>query len=150
MKDLHLTGNKFNIALVVFYVPYVSILMIVNFRYLTDTLLILVDVPSNWIVKKMRAGFYLPFLITSWGVTSTFLGFTKSYSGLIAARFFLGLCEGGLLGGMIVYLAFFYRRHEMYVCPRVQSGLEYVVYLTNYLISGQMGTGGLLCNFHNF
>lgn len=33
-EDLNLQGNKFNIALVVFYVPY-----------------ILVDVPSNWLVK---------------------------------------------------------------------------------------------------
>jgi hypothetical protein len=32
--DLKLTGNKFNVALVVFYVPYIA-----------------VDVPSNWIVK---------------------------------------------------------------------------------------------------
>lgn len=39
-------------------------------------------------------------------------GFVKSYEGLLAARFFLGLCEGGLLGGMIIYLAMFYRRHE--------------------------------------
>lgn len=44
---------------------------------------------------------------------STFLGFTKSFGGLVAARFFLGAFEGGLLGGIIVYLAMFYRRHEM-------------------------------------
>jgi hypothetical protein len=36
------------------------------------------------------------------GLVSTFLGFTKSYGGLIAARFFLGLFEGGLLGGMVL------------------------------------------------
>ena len=93
---MKLTGNKFNIALVVFYVPY-----------------ILVDVPSNWVVKHFKAGRYLPFLLICWGVVSTFLGFTKSFGGLVAARFFLGLCEGGLLGGMIVYLAMFYRRHQM-------------------------------------
>lgn len=40
-------------------------------------------------------------------------GFVKSYAGLLAARFFLGLAEGGLLGGMLVYLAMFYRRHQM-------------------------------------
>jgi MFS family permease len=40
-------------------------------------------------------------------------GFVKSYAGLMVARFFLGLAEGGLLGGMLVYLAMFYRRHEM-------------------------------------
>lgn len=90
------TGTKFNIALLVFYIPY-----------------ILVDVPSNWIIKRIRAGIYLPTLITAWGMVSTFLGFTKSFGGLVAARFFLGAFEGGLLGGIIVYLAMFYRRHEM-------------------------------------
>jgi hypothetical protein len=47
IDDLNLTGNKFNIALVVFYVPY-----------------ILVDVPSNWIVKHVGAGYYLPMYYT--------------------------------------------------------------------------------------
>lgn len=90
------TGTKFNVALLVFYIPY-----------------ILVDVPSNWIIKRIRAGIYLPALITAWGLVSTFLGFTKSFGGLVAARLFLGAFEGGLLGGIIVYLAMFYRRHEM-------------------------------------
>lgn len=44
---------------------------------------------------------------------STCLGFTKSYGGLVAARAVLGFFEGGLLGGMIVYLAMFYKRDEM-------------------------------------
>jgi MFS family permease len=105
------TGTKFNIALLVFYIPY-----------------ILVDVPSNWIIKRIRAGIYLPALITAWGVVSTFLGFTKSFGGLVAARFFLGAFEGGLLGGIIVYLAMFYRRHEilwtmgMFYCAAPLSG----------------------------
>ena len=41
------------------------------------------------------------------------MGFTKSYGGLIAARFFLGMFEGGLIGGLLVYLALFYRRHQL-------------------------------------
>lgn len=90
------TGTKFNIALLVFYIPY-----------------ILVDVPSNWVIKHVKAGIYLPALITLWGVVSTFLGFTKSFAGLVVARLFLGAFEGGLLGGIVVYLAMWYRRHEM-------------------------------------
>jgi hypothetical protein len=86
-EDLKLTGNKFNVALTIFYVPYIC-----------------VDIPSNWTVKHFKAGFYLPFLTISWGIVSTCIGFVKSYSGLLAGRFFLGLCEGGLLGGMIIYL----------------------------------------------
>ncbi|KAI4699683.1 hypothetical protein J4E81_004710 [Alternaria sp. BMP 2799] len=45
------TGTRFNIALLVFYIPY-----------------ILVDVPSNLLVKRLRAGIYLPALITAWGL----------------------------------------------------------------------------------
>ncbi|KAI1847785.1 hypothetical protein JX265_009213 [Neoarthrinium moseri] len=89
-------GTGYNLALLVFYIPY-----------------ILVDVPSNWIVKHIKAGIYLPALITAWGIVSTFLGFTKSLAGLIVARLFLGAFEGGLLGGIVVYLAMFYRRHQM-------------------------------------
>lgn len=51
VKDLDLTGNRFNVCLVVFYVPY-----------------ILIDVPSNWVVKHFKAGYYLPFLIICWGL----------------------------------------------------------------------------------
>ncbi|KAK4502281.1 hypothetical protein PRZ48_005706 [Zasmidium cellare] len=96
VQDLNLQGQKFNIALAVFYVPYIC-----------------VDVPSNLILKYCKAGLYLPALLTCWGIVSTFMGFVKSYGGLIAARFFLGLCEGGLLGGMILYLSMFYQRHAM-------------------------------------
>src|SRR2546428_607764 len=87
------TGNKFNVALLVFFILY-----------------ILVDVPSNWVVKHIKAGIYLPLLITCWGLVCTFLGFTKSYAGLVVCRLLLGLFEGGLLGGILVYLAMFYRR----------------------------------------
>ena len=48
-KDLKLTGDKFNISLLVFYIPYV-----------------LVDIPSNWVIKHFQAGYYLPFLLISW------------------------------------------------------------------------------------
>ncbi|KAI1423856.1 MFS transporter-like protein [Xylaria sp. FL1777] len=90
------TGTTFNVALLVFYIPY-----------------ILVDVPSNWVVKHVKAGIYLPALITGWGLVSTFLGFTRSLAGLVVARLLLGLFEGGLLGGIVVYLAMFYPRHQM-------------------------------------
>lgn len=127
-EDLNMHGTQFNVALVVFYVPY-----------------ILVDVPSNWVVKYFKAGRYLPFLITCWGLVSTFLGFTKSYGGLVAARAFLGLFEGGLLGGMIVYLAMFFRRSEMlyriglFYCAAPLSGA-----FGGLLASGlsQISTGG--------
>ena len=89
-------GNKFNVALLLFFILY-----------------IVVDVPSNWIVKHVKAGIYLPMLITGWGLVCTFMGFVKSFAGLVVCRLLLGLFEGGLLGGILVYLAMFYRRHQM-------------------------------------
>jgi hypothetical protein len=62
-----------------------------KFRY------ILVDVPSNLVLKYFRAGYYLPALIIGWGIVGMCMGFVKSYTGLIITRFFLGLMEGGLL-----------------------------------------------------
>lgn len=37
----------------------------------------------------------------------------KGYAGLLACRFFLGLLEGGLFPGIVLYLSGFYRRHEL-------------------------------------
>ncbi|KAF9734008.1 hypothetical protein PMIN01_08351 [Paraphaeosphaeria minitans] len=96
VEDLRLDFNKFNIALAVFYVPY-----------------IFWDVPSNLVIKHLKAGYYLPGILIAWGLVSMCTGFDKSYAGLLVARFFLGLAEGGLHGGMLVYLAMFYRRHQM-------------------------------------
>ncbi|KAK3994184.1 putative transporter [Cladorrhinum sp. PSN332] len=111
------TGTSFNLALLVFYIPY-----------------ILVDVPSNLLLKRVRAGIYLPSLITAWGIVCTCIGFTQSFAGLVACRVLLGLFEGGILGGVIIYLAMFYRRHEMLY----RSGIFYCA----APLSG--GFGGLL------
>jgi hypothetical protein len=85
VADLHFDGNKFNIALVIFYVPSIAI-----------------DISSNWVVKHLHAGFYIPGMLIAWGIVSTCLGFTKSYTRLLVARFFLGLGGGGLLGAIII------------------------------------------------
>lgn len=120
VTDLHLDGNKFNIALTVFYVPYIC-----------------VDVPSNLVLKYFKAGYYLPSLIIAWGVVGMCMGFVKSYTGLIVTRFFLGLCEGGLLGGMIIYLAMFYRRHQLLY----RIGLFYCAAPLSGAFGGLLATG---------
>ena len=50
--------------------------------------------------------------MVAWGLVGTCIGAVKNYNGLLATRFFLGLCEGGLLGGMVLYLSMFYTRHQ--------------------------------------
>ena len=71
--DLGLKGNQFNVALAIFYVPY-----------------IVIDIPANLVVKKVKAGNYLPILLTSWGLVTTFQGFIKNYAGFLAVSGLLG------------------------------------------------------------
>ncbi|KAF2142806.1 uncharacterized protein K452DRAFT_225996 [Aplosporella prunicola CBS 121167] len=119
-EDLHLDADKFNIALAIFYVPYVCY-----------------DIPSNLVLKRLRAGYYLPALVAIWGFISMCMGFVKSYAGLLAARFFLGWAEAGLLGGMIIYLAMFYRRHELLY----RIGLFYCAAPLSGAFGGLLATG---------
>ncbi|KAJ8065614.1 hypothetical protein OCU04_006289 [Sclerotinia nivalis] len=115
-----LTGTKFNIALTIFYVPYIC-----------------VDIPSNWLVKRVGAGYYLPSLILGWGTISLCIGWVKTWKSLLVARFFLGLMEGGLLGGLIIYLAMFYRRHQL----MRRIGLFYCAAPLSGAFGGLLATG---------
>ncbi|KAF7897575.1 hypothetical protein EAF00_005803 [Botryotinia globosa] len=115
-----LTGTKFNIALAIFYVPYIC-----------------VDIPSNWLVKRIGAGYYLPALIIGWGLITLCIGFVTTWKSLLIARFFLGLMEGGLLGGIIIYLAMFYRRHQL----MRRIGLFYCAAPLSGAFGGLLATG---------
>jgi hypothetical protein len=83
IDDLKLTGTKYNVALTVFYILYV-----------------LLDIPSNWLLKVVGGGRYLPLLAMAWGIVGTCMGAVQSYAGLIACRILLGACEGGMFGGI--------------------------------------------------
>ena len=95
-EELGLTGDQYQVAVAVLFVPYV-----------------LIEVPSNLILKKFRPSRWLSFITASWGIVSTMTGVVQSYGGLIATRLLLGLLEGGLLPGLTVYLTLFYTKKEI-------------------------------------
>ncbi|KAF8070301.1 major facilitator superfamily domain-containing protein [Lyophyllum atratum] len=95
-KDLQLTNNQYSMALTVTFIPYIAS-----------------EIPSNLLLKIVGPNLLLPTLLTLWGVVTTLQGVVKSYSGLLACRFFLGLLEGGVLPGLVLYLSFFYPREKL-------------------------------------
>ncbi|KAI6782784.1 putative MFS transporter [Emericellopsis cladophorae] len=95
-EDLGLKGSEYQIAVAVLFVPYV-----------------LIEVPSNLVLKKFRPSRWLSFITVSWGIVSTCTGFVQDFAGLVAARVLLGLLEGGLLPGLTVYLTLFYTKKEI-------------------------------------
>ena len=50
-KDLNMTGNNYNIALFMFFIPY-----------------ILFEVPSNIIIRKIAPSTWLSFIMVCWGI----------------------------------------------------------------------------------
>jgi MFS family permease len=85
--DLHLGGTQFNTALTIFFVPYV-----------------LFEIPSNIVLKRWGPQRWVPLCMFLFGLVMMCQGFVQSYSGLLAARFFLGLCEAGMFPGSFYML----------------------------------------------
>ncbi|KAK0453626.1 MFS transporter [Armillaria borealis] len=96
--DTHLHGNQFNTTLAVFYITYT-----------------LVELPSNWVLRRMKANRWLPFLVLVWGIITTLTALVQDLGGLVGIRMCLGICEGGLLPGIMLYLSTMYKRHELQV-----------------------------------
>ncbi len=54
------------------------------------------------LIKKMTPRVYFTLIILSWGIIMTLMGLVENYSGLLAARWFLGLAEAGLFPGELL------------------------------------------------
>ncbi|OCK80111.1 putative MFS transporter [Lepidopterella palustris CBS 459.81] len=116
-KDIHITDLQYDQGLAVFYATYIAS-----------------ELPSNLVLKKVSPKIWLPTLTVTWGLITMCLGFVKGYGSFMAVRALLGVAEGGLLPGMVLYLSFFYKRDEM----ALRIGLFY----TAASLSGAFG--GLL------
>jgi MFS family permease len=97
-KDLDLSGTQFNTALTIFYVPF-----------------ILFEIPSNMVFKYLGPNVWVPTCMFGFGVVMLCQGFVTNYAGLLATRFFLGLCECGMFPGSFYLLG---------KAPRVGSRIE--------------------------
>ncbi len=99
-KDLHMKGHDYNVALLVFFVPY-----------------ILFEVPSNMVLRKVAPSTWLSFIMICWGrvilppnvsnpvyanypgIVTICMGLTKSYVGFLVCRCLLGFFEAGFFPG---------------------------------------------------
>ncbi|RPD60537.1 MFS general substrate transporter [Lentinus tigrinus ALCF2SS1-7] len=94
--QLNLTGNKYNIALTMYYIPYC-----------------LFECPANLVLKKIRPSRWLPGITVVWGTVMTLMGLVKNYPQLIGTRICLGVAEAGLFPGVVFYLSLWYPRHML-------------------------------------
>lgn len=71
------------------------------------------ELPSNLLLKKVSPKILLPCLTGLWGIITMCLGFVRGYGSFVAVRALLGVAEGGLLPGMVLYLSSLYTRGEL-------------------------------------
>ncbi|KAE8365302.1 major facilitator superfamily domain-containing protein [Aspergillus caelatus] len=94
VKELHMVGNDYNVAVTMFTVAYV-----------------IFGVPANLLVKKFGPRMLVIYMFT-WGLFVMGQGLTKTATGLIACRFFMGVCEAGFVPGCAYLIGSYYKRDE--------------------------------------
>ncbi|PVI06992.1 MFS general substrate transporter [Periconia macrospinosa] len=94
--ELNLIGYRFNWVTSIFYIVYMF-----------------VEVPSNILLKAIGPKYYLPLLVVGFGFVSLCTAFVKSFAGLLVARAFLGVFEGGVMPGIAFFITCFYKREEL-------------------------------------
>ncbi|GLA37873.1 hypothetical protein AnigIFM63309_004855 [Aspergillus niger] len=95
LSETHMTSYQYTVALMVFLIAYA-----------------LFEVPSNYLLKKLKPSRWIGFLMLAWGATTMGLGGSHNFSQVTGIRFLLGATEAGLFPGLVYYLTFWYRNSE--------------------------------------
>ncbi|PPQ69672.1 hypothetical protein CVT24_001205, partial [Panaeolus cyanescens] len=115
-------NNKWTLALSIFYVGYCLLEMPANGIFSFGRKM-LSDKSHSLIVLQRRIGanrfFFLS--LTFWGLSSLSFVYAKGYGAVLALRVLMGIGEAGYYAGMIYYLSFWYKRHELAL--RIRSSL---------------------------
>ncbi|CAH0044472.1 unnamed protein product [Clonostachys solani] len=120
-QDLGLQNTQFNASLAVFFAFY-----------------ILLNIPANILLRKIGGGTFLPALMVAWGAATLCSGFVTNFAGLCVSRAAVGAAEAGFLGGVLLWLGFFYTNDE--IVSRIG------ILLSSMPLSGSLGgllAGGL-------
>ncbi|CAM9019872.1 unnamed protein product [Wickerhamomyces anomalus] len=113
MKEFyHMDGNQYN---------YMTTLWTVGY--------IIGQIPSNLILHRISARYYLAGLELSWAILTALLIVPKSLNGVYALRFLIGLLESGYFPGLEYLIGSWYSRKELtkrstfFACAGTAAGL---------------------------
>ncbi|KFA68079.1 hypothetical protein S40285_02597 [Stachybotrys chlorohalonatus IBT 40285] len=95
-EDLGMSGTDFNLATAIFFVGY-----------------LLMQLPSNLLLTRVRPSLYLSASCCLWGVVSTCNAAAQTFSHLVVIRFFLGFVEAPFFPGAVFLMSSWYTRAEL-------------------------------------
>ncbi|KAL4073463.1 major facilitator superfamily domain-containing protein [Scleroderma citrinum] len=115
-SDLHITDVQYDTAIAILFASYCP-----------------AQILSNMILNRNpRPSLYISSCVILWGLISALTGVTKSFSGILACRLFLGLPEAAYVPGCAYLLSRWYTRKEI--------GLRYAILYAGFLISYAFGS----------
>ncbi|KAH8651051.1 allantoate permease [Xylariales sp. PMI_506] len=95
-KDLRLKGVEYNTVTSILFIGY-----------------ILLQLPSNLLLTKVRPSLYLCLMMAIWGTISASQAATQSFAGELVCRLFLGAAEAPFFSGAIFLMSSWYRADEL-------------------------------------
>ena len=89
------------------------------------------DVPSNLIMQRVGARWWIGRIMISWGIVSVATAFVHTTFWFYVARFLLGAAEAGFFAGLLMYLTYWF--------PASQRGRAYSILLLAAPLAGVVG-----------
>lgn len=131
-KELELTGFKYAIANLVFFITY-----------------IIFQPPSTILIRAVGPRRHLSTITFLWGVITLGMGFTKNHAQLSALRAILGIFEAGFFPSAVYLLSTWYTRYDIgkrysvfYIVGCVASAFSGVLCYGLMQLSGKGGLTG--------
>ncbi|KAG1152507.1 hypothetical protein G6F37_000355 [Rhizopus arrhizus] len=123
-EDLALVENQYNWAITMFFIGY-----------------IILQIPSNYIITKVRPSIMLPLVVFVWGAIVCFMSLVKNYQGLYGLRICLGFAEAAFYPGIVFLLGSWYTKEELGTRTCVFVAGSQISGAFSGLISGAIASG---------
>lgn len=114
-RDLGLTPTAFGWAAGIFFVAYIAC-----------------EVPSNILMEKLGARFWIARIMVTWGLITAATAFVVGPNSLMIARFLLGAAEAGFFPGVLLYIT--------YWCPAAHRAKVISTFSVSIPLSGFIGS----------
>ncbi|KAF9005279.1 MFS general substrate transporter [Hymenopellis radicata] len=132
-RDLRLDiGERYSIISLLFFVPY-----------------IVFELPSNIVLRKVGAKYWLSSIVTGFGAIMLGMGFVKTWQQLAVCRVLLGVLEAGFFPACAFLISTWYTRFEtqkrmavFYLTAMVVSGFSNIIGYGMSLLDGAHGLAG--------
>ena len=72
----------------------------------------LLETPSNYVLHRVGARFWIARIMVSWGLVSAAMAFVRDAPSFYALRFLLGAAEAGFMPGIILYLTYWFPKAQ--------------------------------------